>query len=78
MSMRLALSHPLGAQFGIAAEISGTAQRALNPSQQILSAVNYNVSRRCVVDAGVAYGMDRADHARNILFGGTFLLGQVR
>jgi hypothetical protein len=74
----VALSHPLGAQFGVAAEISGTAQRAVEHSHQALTALNYNLSRRCVLDAGVAYGLDRADHTRNVFFGGTFLIGKLR
>ena len=74
----VALSHPLGAQFGVAAEVSGTAQRAVEHSHQALTALNYNMSRRCVLDAGVAYGLDRGDHAHSIFFGGTFLLGKLR
>lgn len=73
-----ALSHPLGARFGIAAEISGTAQRRVEHSQQALTALNYNVSRRCVLDLGVAYGLDRRQHGRDVFAGATLLLGRLR
>ena len=73
-----ALSHPLGEAFGVAAEISGSAQRRAQHAHQALTALNYNVSHRCVLDLGIAYGLDRRQHDHDVFFGGTFLLGRVR
>ncbi len=73
-----ALSHPLGAGFGAAFEISGTAQHGAGHSHQALAALNYNLSHRVVFDAGIAYGLDRTAHNRSLFCGGTFLLGKLR
>lgn len=72
-----ALSHPLLGEFGIAFELSGTAQGGADHSHQMLTAINYNASRRVVLDFGVAYGLDHAAHDRSLFCGGTFLLGKV-
>lgn len=71
-----ALSHPLGETFGIAVELSGTAQRGAGATHQLLAAINYNVSRRVVLDFGAARNLDRAAHDRSLFAGGTFLLGK--
>lgn len=74
-----AVSHPLaGEDFGIAFELSGAAQRGADHSHQALAAINYNASRRVVLDFGAAYGLDRAAHDRSLFCGGTFLLGKLR
>ena len=73
-----ALSHPLGAAFGAALEVSGTAQRGDAHTHQALGAINYNLARRCVLDAGLAYGLDRSAHSREVFLGATWLLGKVR
>ena len=73
-----ALSHPLNEAFGAAIELSGTAQRAVDHSHQLLGAISYNASRRIVFDMGVAYGLDRAAHDRSLFCGGVFLLGKLR
>jgi len=72
-----ALSHPLGEAFGIAFEVSGNAQRGADHSHQALAAINYNVSRRVVLDFGAAYGLDHAAHDHSVFCGGTFLLGKL-
>ncbi len=71
-----ALSHPLGETFGVAVELSGTAQRGAGATHQLLGAINYNLSRRVVLDCGVARNLDRAAHDRSLFAGGTFLLGK--
>lgn len=73
-----ALSHPLNDALGAAAEISGDAQRGVGHQHQLLGAINYNLARRCVLDAGLAYGLDRSDHSHQVFFGATWLLGQLR
>ena len=71
-----ALSHPLGETFGVAIELSGTAQRGAGATHQLLGAINYNLSRRVVLDFGAARNLDRAAHDRSLFAGGTFLLGK--
>ncbi|TLY52035.1 MAG: transporter [Gammaproteobacteria bacterium] len=71
-----ALSHPLGETFGVAIELSGTAQRGAGATHQVLGAINYNLSRRVVFDFGAARNLDRAAHDRSLFAGGTFLLGK--
>jgi hypothetical protein len=73
-----ALSRPITDRFGAAVEISGTAQQGAGYRHQALAAVNYNLSRRMVFDAGVAVDLDHAAHDRSIFAGGTFLLGKLR
>jgi hypothetical protein len=73
-----ALSHPLDDAFGAALELSGSAQRGAEAAHQVLGAINYNLARRCVLDAGVAYGLDRAGHSHEFFVGATWLLGKVR
>lgn len=71
-----ALSHPLGETFGVAVELSGTAQRGAGATHQLLAAINYNLSRRVVLDFGAACNLDHAAHDRSLFAGGTFLLGK--
>jgi hypothetical protein len=72
-----ALSHPLGETFGVAVELSGTAQRGAGATHQVLAALNYNLSRRVVFDCGATYNLDHAAHDRGVFAGGTFLLGKL-
>ncbi len=72
-----ALSHPLGEAFGVAFELSGNAQRGADHGHQALGAINYNASRRVVLDFGAAYGLDHAAHDHSVFCGGTFLLGKL-
>ena len=72
-----ALSRPITDRFGAAVEISGTAQRGAGHSHQALVAVNYNLSRRIVLDTGIALGLDHAAHDRSVFAGGTVLLGKL-
>lgn len=74
----LALSHTFNASVGGAFEISGTAQRGASHTQRALAAVNYNLTRRMVLDTGVAVGLDHAKHDCSVFAGGTFLLGKLR
>lgn len=72
-----ALSHPLGENFGVAIELSGTAQRGAGATHQLLGAINVNLSRRVVLDCGASWNLDRAAHDRGLFAGGTFLLGKL-
>jgi len=72
-----AISAPLGPNWGAAFELSGTYQRGVATRSQALFALNYNLSRRCVLDAGGAYGLANAAHDRSVFAGATVLLGQL-
>ncbi|MDQ6684192.1 MAG: transporter [Pseudomonadota bacterium] len=49
-----ALSHPLGEDLGVVAELSGSYRHQAENSRQLLVAFSYNVSKRLVFDAGGA------------------------
>jgi hypothetical protein len=68
-----ALSYPLNDKWGIAGEVSGVSQRGASGTAQFLAAVSYSVSKTVVLDAGMAWGLNRAsiDHA---LFAGITVL----
>jgi hypothetical protein len=63
---------------GVAFELSGTHQRGMPTRSQALVAVSRNVSRRLVVDAGVARGLAHDAHDRSFFAGATFLVGRLR
>jgi hypothetical protein len=63
--------------WGGALEVSGTHQRGTATQSQALAALNYNVSPRLVLDAGVARGLTHHAHDRSIFAGATVLLGHV-
>jgi len=73
-----AVSHPLDDTFGATAELSGSAQRGADHAHQMLGAITYNLARRCVLDAGFAYGLDRSAHSREVFLGATVLVGRLR
>lgn len=73
-----ALSHPLNDTFGATAELSGSAQRGADHAHQLLGAITYNPARRCALDAGFAYGLDRSGHSREVFLGATVLVGRLR
>lgn len=69
-----ALSYPLNDKWGIAGEISGVSQRGVPGTSQFLAAVSYNVSKTVVLDAGMAWGLNRASIDREMFAGITVLL----
>jgi len=72
------VSRPLDDTFGATAELSGSAQRGADHAHQLLGAITYNPARRCALDAGFAYGLDRSGHSREVFFGATWLVGRLR
>ena len=51
------LSAPLGSQWGLIGEFSGTAQGGAVSTSQLLVAATCNISRRLVLDAGIAHSL---------------------
>ena len=72
------LSHALDERWGIAAELSGAARRGTLPENQALMAVAYTLSKRVVLDFGMAVGVSRAAADRNFFAGVSFLLDKLR
>jgi Putative MetA-pathway of phenol degradation len=72
-----AISRPINEQWGASLEFSGVHQRGAATSSQALAAINYNVSRTIVLDAGMAYGLTHAAHDRSLFAGATVLLGAI-
>ncbi len=69
-----ALSHAINDKWGIAGEFSGVSQRGVPGISQFLAAVSYNVSRKIVLDGGVAWGLTKASTDRALFAGMTVLL----
>ena len=69
-----ALSYPLGDTWGIAGEFSGVKQGGVPDTSQFLVAVSYNVSKKVVLDAGMAWGLTKASTDRAVFAGITVLL----
>ena len=68
------LSHPLFGNIGWTGEFSGTSQRGAERTAQFLGAVSYNASRKLVLDAGAAHGLNTASPAWKFFTGFTWLL----
>ena len=73
-----AISHPISGDWGAALELSGIYQSGAATQSQALFALNYNWSRRLVLDCGAAYGLTHAAHDRSFFAGATFLIGRLR
>ena len=73
-----AISRPLAGNWGSAFELSGTHQSGAATQSQALFALNYNWSRRLVLDGGLSYGLTHAAHDRGFFAGATFLIGRLR
>jgi hypothetical protein len=71
----VAASHPLPGPFGVTGEVSGLAQHGTLAQTQGLVAVNYNVSRRLVLDVAVAAGLSHAAPDWQLMAGMTVQLG---
>lgn len=77
LSYAASVSRSLNAQWGIAAEISGTTRRGTAPTDQILFAASYNASPRVVWDAGMAFGLSQASQDWSVFGGVSILLDKV-
>lgn len=72
-----ALSRNLNDRWGLAGELSGTWRRNVPSTAQFLTAVSYNLSKKVVLDAGVAFGLNHASPDWSLFAGATILVGKV-
>jgi hypothetical protein len=72
-----AVSHALSEKWGIAGELSGTAQKGAATTSQALIALSYATSKRTVFDFGVARGLASAAPDWNVFFGVTILAARL-
>lgn len=72
-----ALSKSLGERWGVVGELSGTRQRGVDGSAQLLGAVSYNVSKALALDAGVARSIRSGTPDWSVFTGFTLLLGRL-
>lgn len=77
MAWAAAVSHPVGDAWSLVADLFGTYQRAASSTAQWLGAASYSVSKRVVVDAGLAVGLTHATPKWTVFTGVTVLLGQL-
>jgi hypothetical protein len=68
------VSHPLFGNAAWVGEFSGTSQRNAERTAQFLAAVSYNVSRKLVLDAGAARGLNSASPRWKFFTGFTWLI----
>jgi hypothetical protein len=73
----IAVSHDLGAGWGLSGEVSGTDQGGVSPSTQLLVATSYSARKSITWDFGVARARSSAASSWSVLAGGTFLLMPV-
>ena len=70
----VALSYPINDRWGVAGEFSGVRQGRAPDTSQFLTAISYNVSKKVVLDGGMAWGLTRASTDRAVFAGVTVLL----
>lgn len=69
---------PIGAKWGVMAELAGSMRRGMLPQNQWLVATSYEWSSKLVLDAGLSAGISGASHRVAWFAGMSMLLGQVR
>ena len=72
-----ALSKALDERWGLTIEPSGTRQPGADGTSQLLGAVTFNVSRRVVLDAGLARSLRHGDRERSAFAGVTWLAAHL-
>lgn len=72
-----ALSRPIDDRWGIAGELSGTLRKGSPSTAQFLVAASYNYSKRIVLDAGTAFGLNHASPDWTVFAGMTMLIGKI-
>lgn len=77
-SWAASLARSLDEHWGIAGELSGITRCGTSPENQALFAIGYALSKRVVLDAGIAIGVSRAAADRSLFFGVSFLLENLR
>jgi len=73
----VAISRELTDRWTLAAELAGTTRRGASDPAQFLVAAGYAVSKRVVLDAGVAFGLNDASPDWQFFAGITMLLGRL-
>ncbi len=71
------LSRNLDDRWGLIGELSGNYRHGTATNSQALFAINYNYSKRLVLDAGVARGLASASPDSTLFFGLSILLGRI-
>jgi len=71
------MSRPINGDWGVAAELSGSARQGVAPSDQFLVAVSYQMNRRVVWDAGFSAGLNNAAPKQAIFVGVSVLAGKM-
>lgn len=71
------LSTPLDERWAVVGELSGTNQRGVDATRQLLVAASYNVSKRLVLDAGAARSLRSGTPTWSAFTGFTWLAGRV-
>ena len=77
MAGRSALSTAIDERWGVVGELSGTNQRGVDATRQLLVAASYNVSKRLVLDAGAARSLRSGTPVWSAFTGFTWLAGRV-
>ena len=72
-----ALSTSLDDHWGVVGELSGTNQRGVDATRQLLVAASYNVSKRLVLDAGASRSLRSGTPTWSAFTGFTWLAGRV-
>lgn len=72
-----AVAHPVGNAWSLVLDLSGTRQRGSASTSQLLGAASYSLSKRVVLDAGMAFGLNNASPKWTLFTGVTVLLGQI-
>lgn len=72
-----ALSTALDDRWGVVGELSGTNQRGVDSTRQLLVAASYNVSKHLVLDAGAARSLRSGTPTWSAFTGFTWLAGRV-
>lgn len=73
----IAVSRRLDDRWGATGEISGTHQRGVNGTAQVLGAFTCAILRSAVLDFGVAHALNRATPSWQVFAGITLVLGKV-
>jgi hypothetical protein len=72
-----AVSRQFGDKWTLAGDLSGTGQAGSPSTAQFLSALSYALTRRVVLDAGFAAGLNSSTPSFNVFAGMTMLIGKI-
>lgn len=71
------VSRNLNDKVGVFGELSGTSRSAAAPQAQLMAGATYNWSKRVVLDAGAAWGLNKASQDWTAFAGLSVLLGKL-